>query len=188
MSEICLVARWLAVLVFVASAVAKASAFGAFRVELPHLIPRLSRPSRRVRPSRRSGPVVTGLAAFVVAAEGATAALMAVPATAEAGAAIAAALLVAFTGVLVRALRVADGAACNCFGASTSAVAPRHVVRNVLLLGAALLAAASPADPPHASLRAVGWALAVAITAAVPVVLLDEFADVLRPAKEGVRP
>ncbi len=60
------------------------------------------------------------------------------------GGVVAAALLAAFTAVIVRVLRSPDGLtpSCACFGGSNrSPVSSRHVARNAVLLGLALIAA-----------------------------------------------
>ena len=64
---------------------------------------------------------------------------------------IAAALLLAFTAVVINALRRDEPVACRCFGASTAPIGPAHVVRNLLLLavagsGAALYASGSTGE------------------------------------------
>lgn len=65
-------------------------------------------------------------------------------------AAVSLAVLAAFTGVIVRAVRARSSAACGCFGSSASRpVSAVDVVRNLLLAGLAVaaLAASQPAVP-----------------------------------------
>jgi hypothetical protein len=73
---------------------------------------------------------------LVVAAELITGAVLVV--RPRAGGLLAAALLGAFTLVLLRAVRLPSQVRCGCFGsASTEPVGPATIVRNVLLLGLA---------------------------------------------------
>jgi hypothetical protein len=92
---------------------------------------------------------------------------------------LAAALLAAFTVVLIRARRRAPGLACHCFGAGTAPVAGRHVVRNLLLLAAVALGASGPAG----AVNPAGFALCllVAAVSVAAVALLDDLAALLRP-------
>ncbi|MGI5237910.1 MauE/DoxX family redox-associated membrane protein [Dactylosporangium sp. CA-139066] len=129
---------------------------------------------------------VRAAAAFVVVLEAAAAVLVALPAaiTTIAGLTLAAGLLVAFTVVLVRALRRAPGPACHCFGGDGDAVAPRHVVRNLVLLGGC--AAGVVMGPSTEGAREPAGLALCALVAGVcvgAVALLDDLAALLRPAK-----
>jgi hypothetical protein len=78
------------------------------------------------------------------------AALLAWQPAARIGGAAAAALLCLFSAVVATALRSGRRVVCACFGIpSHRTVGPRHLVRNVALIGAAaLVVAAPPALPP----------------------------------------
>lgn len=87
------------------------------------------------------GLLAPGLLAWLVPAVelGVAALLVAAPAW---GGMAAFALLVAFTTVLVRVLRSGRAVSCNCFGGlSSRPVSRTTLVRNVVLLGLALVAA-----------------------------------------------
>lgn len=97
----------------------------------------------------------TAVGAAVVALELAVPGLLL--AQPQAGLLLAAALLGAFTAVMVATLRAGAPLTCRCFGASAQPIGAGHVARNALLLTAALGAAwigaadASPADPAEAA-------------------------------------
>ena len=162
-------AQWLIVFVFAGSAAGKAVAFGRFRDGIPALWP---------VPRRILAP----LAGLVVGGELAVVVLAAVPATRAVGLILAAVLLLAFSGVIVRSLRAASGAACNCFGGAVVPLAPRHLLRNGFLVLAVIAAlrwgGAAAVGGAH-----LAWALALAFVAVVPVALLDEFSYVLGTAE-----
>jgi hypothetical protein len=126
-------------LVFLCSALGKsrgAAAFRAFCDAVGRLVPALR---------RRTAPA----AAAVVAAEAAVAVMLAVPAAVVAGFALAAVLLLAFTAVLAAALRRGVSTACHCFGAGGERIAPRHLVRNMVLAAVALAGTAQGLNAPH---------------------------------------
>jgi hypothetical protein len=82
------------------------------------------------------------------------------------GGAAALALLLAFTGLLVRAVRRGSTAPCNCFGAARAdPVSGADVVRNALLGGLAGvgLAAGEPGVPAPPAILAAGAAFAVGV-------------------------
>lgn len=121
-------------------------------------------------PRRLTGAV----AAAVVAAETAAAVLVWLPGTAGAVAfAGAAALVAAFTVVLVVLIRRDEDVSCACFGASRTPVGPAHLVRNGVLLavcGLGTVAASAGAGPPLPPEPQA--AFAAALVAAVTGVLL----------------
>ncbi|MET9146958.1 MauE/DoxX family redox-associated membrane protein [Streptomyces sp. NPDC004042] len=157
-------------LVFLCSVLGKArgaGAYGSFREAVGHLVPALR---------RRTAPV----AAAVVAAEAAVVVLLAVPASAVAGFALAALLLLAFTAGLTGALRREAGTACHCFGAGAARIAPRHVVRNLILVTVALAGtAAAPAAPHAGAAPSAGLLLTIGVSAvlALITVTLDELVN-----------
>ncbi|WP_327350917.1 MauE/DoxX family redox-associated membrane protein [Streptomyces sp. NBC_01304] len=95
----------------------------------------------------RTAPV----AALVVAAEGMVVALLLTPfpyATA-AGLALAAGLLSVFGVAITLTVRRGVRTACRCFGASTTPLGIRHVVRNAALAGIAAPAAVAAVSAPR---------------------------------------
>ncbi|MFF7250701.1 MauE/DoxX family redox-associated membrane protein [Embleya sp. NPDC008237] len=99
------------------------------------------------------------------------------------GLAMAGALLVAFTVGIVRVRRAGSRATCRCFGASTRALGPLHVVRNTVWALAALGAAwCGFADADGGAVRAggVSTALGVGVLLAVSTVELEDIVDLFR--------
>ncbi|MEU9021427.1 MauE/DoxX family redox-associated membrane protein [Actinomadura sp. NPDC048394] len=108
-----------------------------------------------ILPERVAAPA----GALVVAGEGTAVVLLAVPAAARAGFALASVLLALFIGIAVRAVRGGVFAECRCFGSKGSVMGQAMIVRNLLLLAAALPGAVAgapvPAGRPAAALAAV---------------------------------
>ncbi len=157
--------RCLVAMVFVLSVSGKVrsrTGFAEFIGSVGTLVPRW-------RSRRRS------IAAGVVAVEAVIVVLLAVPATARVGAALAAAAVLGFTAVILAALRRGSMAPCRCFGVSTVPLGRRHVVRNGFLLAAVAVAAAAdqvPSDPVWVAL-----AVTAGVIGAVFVALFDELVD-----------
>jgi hypothetical protein len=100
------------------------------------------------------------------------------------GFAAAAAVLAVFAAAVVRVLRRGVPTSCACFGRSAHPVAPRHVVRNLVLIAlCAVGAAGAAAGPP--SLPGATLALLAAVPVVVAVVVLDDLAAVLGPPPTG---
>jgi hypothetical protein len=98
------------------------------------------------------------------------AALVVAPAPA---AVVAGALLVGFTLVLARALARGVRVGCGCFGASRKErVSPADLVRNAMLLAAAVVATGAP-GPRVPSLASVGLVAVVVVIAAVVLALVE---------------
>ncbi|WP_051451818.1 MauE/DoxX family redox-associated membrane protein [Actinospica robiniae] len=97
------------------------------------------------------------------------------------GLAAAALLLAAFTVTLVRTVRAGRRVSCNCFGASETPVSAQHVVRNALLLTAAVAGLASGSPYGH-SLSAAGVSLCAfgAVVGVTVVSAFDDLMDLLR--------
>ncbi|OLT16568.1 hypothetical protein BJF79_18275 [Actinomadura sp. CNU-125] len=114
----------------------------------------------------RSGPSTTVIAAGFATLEAVTAVLIAVPATARAGFALATGLLTLFIGVVFRAVRGRVFAECGCFGDRSALMSYPVLVRNVLLLvmavaGLLLAPSGSPVGPLwHGVALAAGIVLA----------------------------
>ncbi|MGW6915141.1 MauE/DoxX family redox-associated membrane protein [Kitasatospora sp. NPDC054939] len=137
-----------------------------------------------------TGRRAAGTATALVTAEAALAVALLVPVLRSAAAVGAVLLFAAFTAALVRVLRAGTRVACACFGRAAAPIAPRHVVRNLLLLAASLAVPllGPPAGAGSGSGEAPGPAvvLLAAGAAALPVLLvvfLDEAVDLLRPPR-----
>ncbi len=135
--------------------------------------------------ARRLGglpPVLARASAFgVVAAEACTVVLLAVPGAETAGFLLAALLLCGFAVVLVAAIRRGATEPCHCFGVSEEPIGPRHVARNVLLAGCAIVGAVlAPVAHGAPAPAAVALCLLVAAVAVGAVVLLNDLIDIVR--------
>ncbi|SDQ87192.1 MauE/DoxX family redox-associated membrane protein [Thermostaphylospora chromogena] len=106
----------------------------------------------------------------VMGVEAAVVVTVLVPATRVIGLILAAGTLTVFAAALGRALASGRRSSCACFGARSSPLAWRHVVRNVLLAGAAAAAAGHAALAPPVPPQALG--VLTAALAATPVVIL----------------
>ncbi|GAB2844492.1 hypothetical protein GCM10027176_55250 [Actinoallomurus bryophytorum] len=124
-------------------------------------------------------------AVLVVTAETVVVVALAVPGAVTMGFALAAMLLLAFTGGLVGVLRRKASTLCHCFGGGSDPVAPRHVVRNVALLTVALVGLAArlgTADGGTASPPGLLLAAGVAVILTLFTVTLDDLAGLFPPA------
>lgn len=93
---------------------------------------------------------------------------------------VAGCLLAAFTVALVAAVRRGESAPCHCLGGSTAQPAPRHVVRNAVLLVLVVVVVATPVAT-SADVRGVLLSALVAAVVVGAVALLDDLADLFRP-------
>lgn len=163
-------------LVFLCSVVGKlrgATAFRDFRDAVGRMAPAL-------------GPWTSPLAVTVVAGEATVVVTLAVPDAVLVGFGLSAGLLVAFTGGLVGVLHRNVSASCHCFGGRHSRVAPRHVVRNVILLAVCLAATGARLVTPHGGeTPSAGLLLAagLATVLAAITVTLDDLAHLFAPAE-----
>jgi hypothetical protein len=115
--------RWAIGLTFAVSAAGKATSLQAFRDALADL---------GIGPASRRRPV----AVATIGAEGlATVLVVAGGPFAEAGFALALALLAVFSAVLAAALRGRDAVSCNCFGSSQRPISWYDLARNAVLGG-----------------------------------------------------
>ncbi|GAB2847707.1 TlpA family protein disulfide reductase [Lentzea nigeriaca] len=80
------------------------------------------------------------LALVVLTGEALAVVLLAIPGT-SLGYALAVALLAAFCGGIVLAIRSAKSVRCKCFGAGGDVLGPKHLVRNAALIAVALVGA-----------------------------------------------
>ncbi|WSA51820.1 hypothetical protein OIE67_48620 [Nonomuraea fuscirosea] len=127
------------------------------------------------------------LGSLAVVAEVGIVVLVAVPGTVAVGFALAAVTLGGFGYALVRAMGRGKGASCRCFGASEKPVGRHHVIRNVVLIGVALVAMGATFAGTSGGVELPGVVIA-AVAAAVcvlVVVRLDDIAELFRPAPVG---
>lgn len=122
-------------------------------------------------PRQWSAPLAVG----VVIVEAAVPILFTVPRRAF-GAAVALALVVGFTAIIVVSMIRGVRVACRCFGASKAAMGWRHVYRNLALSAAALMALAHEFILPPAQVSIAG-VIAAAGGAAVTALLLVHLDD-----------
>jgi hypothetical protein len=174
MSTFSLVVRCALALVFAWSTFGKLrsrAAFEAFMAWLADMVP----PGA----GRRS-------AVIVVAGETTSAVLLAVPATARLGLAVAAALLASYAVSILLALRrEAARPACHCFGASARPLGRRHLARSTGLAVAAGVAAAF-GSPARLHPTALALALAGGVVAALLIVNLDDLVSLLPSRRRAV--
>jgi hypothetical protein len=162
--------RSLIALVFVVSAVSKLRSRRAY-AEFVSATGRLSPRPVAAATARR-------LAAATVVAELATVVLVLVPATVPAGFGAAAALLLAFTGTILLALRRGVRAPCRCFGSSEQPLGSAQVVRNAVLLAVAALGLAGGVSAaPSPELAGALVAVVAGGVAATMVVVADDIAS-----------
>jgi len=115
-----------------------------------------SPPSRALRQFGVPAALATrAVAAIAIAAEAASAALLLIAPLA--GYALACALLCAFTLAIASALAADRRVACRCFGASTTHLGRAHLVRNLVLVGAAVAGAAARTTTASAARPESGW-------------------------------
>ncbi|MEN0130610.1 MAG: MauE/DoxX family redox-associated membrane protein [Brevundimonas sp.] len=94
---------------------------------------------------------------------------------------VAGCLLAAFTVALVAAVRRGESAPCHCLGGSTAQPAPRHVVRNAVLLVLVVVVVVATPVATSADVRGVLLSALVAAVVVGAVALLDDLADLFRP-------
>jgi uncharacterized membrane protein len=134
------------------------------------------------------GPARTAAPLAVVAVEGASIPLLAVPATVPLGFGLALLTLAAFTASVGWSLRRGDTVRCQCFGTDSGPMGASQVARNgVLLVGAAAGLLASAAGPASASAAPVGAVIAAAAGALVAVLVVrwDDLRFVFSPPTAG---
>jgi Methylamine utilisation protein MauE len=151
--------------------------FGRFAASL-HEIGWLPKPVRAASPFA------------VVAVEGISVLLLAVPATVPAGFALAFLTLAAFTASVGWSLRQGQTVRCQCFGTDSGPMGASQVTRNCVLLAVAAAGLlASAAGRSSASAAPVGLAVAVAVAggavSAVLVVRWDDLRFVFSPSTAG---
>ncbi|ALC23833.1 MauE/DoxX family redox-associated membrane protein [Streptomyces pristinaespiralis] len=164
-----LAARLLLVLVFAAAAAGKSWRRGSFDAFVSSLA------ALRLFPRRLSAAV----AVTTVVAEAVTVVLLAVPATAGAGFALAILLLTAFVAGILAARQGGRQVPCRCFGATGTPLGMPHVIRNALLaVVAAVGLVALTASSSPGSVHPGGLAIA-GVTAAAGSLLVVRMDDLL---------
>lgn len=139
----------------------------------------------RVLPAGLAGPAAWS----VLLAEGVVCGVLPLPFawTGLVGFALAGLLLGAFAVGILLSLRKGTRAPCRCFGASTTPLGGRHVMRNLVLTGICIAGVvASPAGSPGLGAGTLlggfcGLLIGVAVTA------LDDLVSLLRPLGDPVR-
>jgi len=126
----------------------------------------------RLFPRNMASPV----AALTVAVEAGIVLFLTYPATVGLGFALAALLLLAMTSAIVIAIGRGRRSSCRCFGRSMTPLGRIHVVRDVLLLGVALLGGLSSLLQPVAR-RALRGGVAVAAGVGLVLTILVAASD-----------
>jgi hypothetical protein len=119
------------------------------------------------------------LAVMIVVAEVATLALMTVPPTRRLGLAAAVLLFALLTAGVAVVLARGRATACRCFGASAEPLGRRHLVRNAVLTGLAVVGFAAPRSGVTAAGALV--ALAAGVLAGLLVTVLDDVVALFTP-------
>ncbi|MFC5181212.1 MauE/DoxX family redox-associated membrane protein [Actinomadura harenae] len=138
---------------------------------------------RLVRPRR-----TRAVAIAAISAETATVVMLAL--LPLAGFLAATVLLIAFSAAIVVGLTRGARVPCQCFGSSSTPLGGAHLLRNAILLAAALTGAAGSLTGHSARTSPAGVALTAACAAAVMVLVLflDEFAAFLAPGQDTRNP
>lgn len=146
-------------LIFLASAASKLRDFGGFRRSLPALAP--------VRPW-----LLQPLAVTVITAEAAVPILLAIPPAMSFGFGLGCGLLGAFSVAIPAAMNRGQRAPCRCFGVSSTPLGAAHLIRNAILLGAAVAGLLVSGPPPVAA--GVAVAVAAGLLGAVLIVVFED--------------
>ena len=93
-------------------------------------------------------PLRRAVAPSIVLAEAAVVVLAVVPATAVIGLSLALLVLASFTFAIAHALHEGTALRCNCFGRDAGAMGLPHLLRNLLLFGAAVAGCVTAAIGP----------------------------------------
>jgi hypothetical protein len=135
--------------------------------------------------------MVRPVALAVTGTEAAIVLLLLVPATTILGFSLAVAMLFVFSTGILKIRRRRATVPCRCFGASTTPLGIRHVIRNVALMlvaGAGVLADFAPDQA--ADLPGILVAAGVGIVLALLLVAFDDLIElfVASPASQSTRP
>ncbi len=100
----------------------------------------------------------------------------------------AAALLAVFTAAITLSLSRGERAPCHCFGRSAAPLGVPQVVRNVLLLGIALIGSvASLVESPHGDLPGTAVAICAGLAVGFVAVRFDDIVELFRDVPELVK-
>jgi hypothetical protein len=124
-------------------------------------------------------------AASVVALEGTSVVLLALPATSGAGAALAGGTMIVFSGVAWRQRRVARPLRCHCFGSDGGDIGPVQLARNGLLLLVAITDLAAHAGTGRVTAGGAWLAVASGALAGLLVARWDDLAFLFSAAPRG---
>lgn len=94
---------------------------------------------------------------------------------------VAAGLLAVFAYVIATVVRRKQAVPCRCFGVSSTPLSALHVVRNVTLIGVALLGAVATTETNPAQLSAAVLAGVIGAVIGMLVAALDDLVALLRP-------
>jgi hypothetical protein len=165
--------------VFLASSLSKTvgrGAFGAFVASLRGL---------ELLPAKACRP----MALLVIVAEHAAWLLLLVgwsTAVVVAGFLVAAGLLVAFATAIALAVRRSVRQPCRCFGASTTPLGGRHIVRNAILTAVAVLGVVTaPATGTSQDSGGTAMAVLTGLLLGTLVALLDDILELFQPLGSG---
>jgi uncharacterized membrane protein YphA (DoxX/SURF4 family) len=124
-------------------------------------------------------PNATIAAILVIVGEGAVPLALAYPGTVEVGFLLTSVVLVMFIGAILLTLRRGNSVPCPCFGPSRTPLGVRHITRNVVLLGVALVAGVGTllGDLGHAQAAGVAISLFIGVVLAVLLIRLDDLVD-----------
>jgi hypothetical protein len=172
-------------MVFGASAASKVRSGESRRAFVESLRPLCLLPDRLVRPVAVAVTCVE-IGIFLGlswGASGLVAGVAGTPAVVVASLVLAVGLLVVLTGGIALALARGTTATCACFGASDQSLSRRHVIRNGVLLLAALTGAVATNFIPVGHVEPLGVALAgvSGTVAALVLVRLDDLIDLFAP-------
>jgi Methylamine utilisation protein MauE len=164
------VCQGLLAVVFLASAASKLRSGQALRAFTTSLVS-----MRLVRDAR-----ARQVAVAVAVAEAVVVVLLAVPLTRDIGFTAAAALLVVLAAGVAVVLTRGTAEPCRCFGASSTPLSGRHLIRNLLLTAVALAGLTGPAGQ-HSSTWSI-VALLAGACAGLLVTMLDDLVALFAPA------
>ncbi|MGY3515354.1 MauE/DoxX family redox-associated membrane protein [Micromonospora sp. PTRAS2] len=169
--------RCLIGVVFLAAAFGKVRNRGAWREFVASLA------ALRMVPAR----LVSATACAVVVAEAAVPILLLLPPTRRLGHVLAALLLVAFSSGVLVTLHRRQQVACRCFGATGAPLGRRHLLRNGLLIAAALVGVVAGGAAGGVALAGVAVAAVAGAVGGLVFVRFDDIADLLvaQPARRG---
>jgi len=80
-------------------------------------------------------------------------------------------------------VRRGNTAPCRCFGASSTPLGPRHLVRNALLLAVAAAGLAGVLTPGALELPGTLVAGAAGLVVGAMITVFDDIADLVKPAR-----